>query len=281
MMPMTVRFWGVRGSIPTPGPDTVEFGGNTSCVQVECGDQVLVLDAGTGLRALGGHLLSLRKPVRASIFFSHVHWDHIQGLPFFGPLYVPGTQLDLYGSPEGRTLPQALTTQMGGPLFPVRLADVAARLRFHRAPAHRPVRVGEASIRGSWLNHPNGVLGYRIDCNGASVVYATDTEHTDRVDENLVDLARGADLLIYDAMFTDEEFQGHPGWGHSTWSAGVRVARAAEVGKLVLFHHDPGHSDTVVRAIEQQAATALPGTIAAREGMTLQVRARAVRALAA
>jgi phosphoribosyl 1,2-cyclic phosphodiesterase len=274
-MSLTVRFWGVRGSVPTPGPDTAGVGGNTSCVEVACGDQRVILDAGTGLRRLGDALVARDAPVAAAVLFSHVHWDHIQGLPFFAPLFRPTTTLDLYAAPDAR-LAEALHGQMNAPSFPVDLRDVPATLRFHDAAPGSGFRVGPIEITAAALNHPNGVLAYRLDCEGRSVVYATDTEHHAHggVDQALVELARGADLLIYDAQYTPDEYCGavgpcRRGWGHSTWPEGVRVAREAQVKRLALFHHDPSHDDAAVAAIEAAAARELPPTIAAREGMTL------------
>lgn len=268
-MEASVRFWGVRGSVPTPGPATATVGGNTSCVEIRAGDDRIILDGGTGLRGLGDEL-ARASPVRASILFSHVHWDHIQGVPFFAPLFRSDAVVHLYGSPESETLEDALTRQMTGPAFPVPLSSLPSRLIFHPVVPDAPLWIGAMRIWPRPLNHPNGVFAYRIEAGDASIVYATDTEHyPDRIDDDLVDLARGADMLIYDAQYTPDRYADRVGWGHSTWLEGVRVARAAGVGRLVLFHHDPGSDDADVAAIEGEAAAALPGTIAAREGMIL------------
>jgi phosphoribosyl 1,2-cyclic phosphodiesterase len=281
-MSFTVTFWGVRGSIATPGPDTIEFGGNTSCVEVQAGGQRVIFDTGTGIRLLGQKLLRERQPgapLSACIFYSHVHWDHIQGLPFFTPLFIPGTQLHFYGPQGDLPLREVLSTQMSYPFFPVRLGDLASSHRYTDLQDGARVQLGaDVTITCARLNHPNGVLAYRVDCAGHAVVYATDTEHYSCVDPKLVRLAQGADLLIYDAMYDDDEYAGRrgaprTGWGHSTWTEGVRVADAAGVGRLVLFHHDPAHDDACVRAIEQRAQQARPGTVAAREGQTLAVAA--------
>jgi phosphoribosyl 1,2-cyclic phosphodiesterase len=274
---LDIRFWGVRGSVPSPGPATAGVGGNTSCVEIRAGDQVIVLDAGTGLRGLGDRLLAERggAPVRASILFSHVHWDHIQGFPFFAPVFCSGTELDLHGAPENGSLEQALTHQMTGPTFPVRFADVPSDVRCHALPSSGPFAVGDVEVTAARLHHPNGVFAYRLEFGGRSIVYATDTEHyPDRIDRDLVALAAGADVLIYDAMYTPEQYESRRGWGHSTWVEGVRVGRAAGVGQLVLFHHDPIHDDAEVAAIERAAAEELSGTIAAREGLVLSLPTR-------
>lgn len=280
-MSLTVRFWGVRGSVAAPGPRTAAFGGNTSCVEVRCGADLIILDAGTGLRGLGDRLLSAGRPVAASVLFSHVHWDHIQGFPFFAPLFRSDTELALFGSPDQGSLESALRQQMTAPNFPVQLGAVPARLTYGELELGQPFAVGGARVRAKRLNHPDGVLAYRIEYDGRALVFATDTEHyADAIDRDLVALAEGADLLIYDAQYTPEEYAGviggpRAGWGHSTWVEGIRVARAAGVGSLVLFHHDPGHDDAAVAAIERSASTVLPGTVAAREGLEIHLAGRA------
>jgi phosphoribosyl 1,2-cyclic phosphodiesterase len=270
-----LRFWGVRGSCPSPGPDTATVGGNTSCIEVRAGGELLILDGGTGLRGLGDEL-ARGGAVDASILFSHVHWDHIQGIPFFSPIFRSETRLAFYGAPEHMTLEDVLHKQMGGPNFPVRLDQVPADLSFHAMTTGEAAAVGPFRVRPARLNHPNGVLGYRLEVGGRTIVYATDTEHLPGgVDAQLVELAAGADVLIYDAQYTPDEYAaGRSGWGHSTWAEGVRVARAAGVGQLVLFHHDPSHDDPTIDAIEARAAGELPGTIAAREGLTLELEAQ-------
>ncbi len=280
-MSLTVRFWGVRGSVPSPGPQTAAVGGNTSCVELRMGDETIVLDAGTGLRGLGERLVAAGRPVALSVLFSHVHWDHIQGFPFFPALFKSGTELSLYGRPDEGSLESALRQQMTWPNFPVQLDAVPARLRYGSFELDRPFAVGSAIVRAARLNHPNGVVAYRIEHEGRAVVYATDTEHyAEKVDRRLVSLAEGADLLIYDAQYTPEEYAGviggpRVGWGHSTWVEGVRIARAAGVGSLVLFHHDPSHDDAAIGAIERAAQTVLPGTVAAREGLEIHLAGRA------
>jgi phosphoribosyl 1,2-cyclic phosphodiesterase len=267
-----VRFWGVRGSVPTPGPATASVGGNTSCVEVRAGDEIIILDAGTGLRRLGDHLLAQRDEIRASILFSHVHWDHIQGLPFFAPLFQPTTELALYGAPDREDLEDALTRQMTAPNFPVPFGALPSSLSFHGVRGDASFSIGPARITPRLLNHPGGVYAYRIEVGARALVYATDTEHyPDRLDDALVELSRGADMLIYDAMYTPDEYPRRIGWGHSTWVEAVKVARAAKVDTLVLFHHDPASDDARIAAIEREAAAALPGTLAAREGLVLEL----------
>jgi len=271
---MRIKFWGVRGSIASPGPDTAGVGGNTSCVEVRCGDARIVLDAGTGARRLGDALLA-EGPVEATFLLSHLHWDHIQGLPFFVPAYAPSTRLQIVGSGGGAaTLGAVLAGQMTAPVFPVRLDELGAELRLREVRGGDAFDVGEARVRAARLNHPGGVLAYRIDHAGRSVVYATDTEHYACVDPTLRALAEGADVLIYDAQYTPEEYRGDGGrskvgWGHSTYAAGAELARAAGVGTYVLYHHDPQRSDAGVADLERRAQELFPAAIAAREGLEI------------
>lgn len=272
----TIRFWGVRGSIASPGPATAGVGGNTSCVEVRCGETRLILDAGTGLRRLGESMMK-EGPTRSTLLLSHLHWDHIQGLPFFLPAYLPGSEIAVVGARSAEmTLEETLSHQMQAPVFPVRLAELPAKLGFRHVRAGDRIDVGPASVRVDKGNHPGGVLAYRIEHAGRSVVYATDTEHYACVDPALRDLSRDADVLIYDAQYTSEEYAGATGrskvgWGHSTWEAAVALAREAGVRRLVLFHHDPQRDDEGVARIEAAAQARFGATIAAREGLCLDI----------
>ena len=272
-----VRFWGVRGSIPVPGPSTVEVGGNTTCVEIRAGSEIIIFDAGTGLRELGCELMA-ELPVSVKLFFTHVHWDHIQGFPFFGPAFIKGNRFDLYGGTKvTASLSEILSGQMEFPNFPVSLGAMGSKMNFHDLREGEIVPAGGATVTNTNLNHPGGVIAYRVDYEGHSVVFATDTEHYSCLDEKLVHLAQGADVLIYDAMYTPEEYAGatgegpKTGWGHSTWEEGVRVARAAGVRSLVLTHHDPDHDDDQVKAIEASAQEAFSETQAAYEGLVLDL----------
>ena len=272
---ISVGFWGVRGSIASPGPHTAGVGGNTSALEVRCGNTTLVLDAGTGIRALGDSLA--RRGVRElGLLFSHLHWDHIQGLPFFAPAWDPAARIEVVGA-ASTLAPElgfegALALQMQPPHFPVRYGDLRARLDARPIERGDALRVGDASVSTCALNHPGGGVGYRIEHGGRSVVYATDHEHGTDLDRALLELASGADVLVYDAMYTRSEHeQGKRGWGHSTWEAAIELADAAKVGLLVLFHHDPQRDDAAVAAIEAQARAARSATIAAREGLVLEL----------
>lgn len=280
---MRITFWGVRGSIPAPGPDTVEFGGNTSCVEIRAGAATLIFDAGTGLRLLGKRMLS-EMPFTAHLFFSHVHWDHIQGFPFFDPAFVKGNTIHLHGGNNvSRTLEETLAGQMDHPSFPVHLSEMGAKMVFHDVKEGVAAEIDAgggqaASVTAVPGNHPNGVWIYRVDYLGRSAVYATDTEHYAVADPKITALAKGADVLIYDAQYTPEEYAGTAGtggpklgWGHSTFEAAATIARAASVRKLYLFHHDPTQSDAAVRDKERRARELFTPCEAAREGLVLEL----------
>lgn len=262
---MEVRFWGVRGSIAVSGGSFLQTGGNTTCVEIVHEGERLVLDGGTGLQALGA---TLGAPADATLLFTHVHWDHIQGVPFFRPFYHPDSRIRLVGAPG---LHAALAQQMRPPAFPITLDAFRARMSFLELSSGGVLEVGPFRIRATEMSHPDGVLVYRVEAGGRSVVFATDIEHGDRLDRTLLDFARGADLLIHDAQYTAGEYagQGGPprrGWGHSTWEQAVDAARSAEVERLALFHHDPERTDPQVASIESAADQRLRGTFAAREG---------------
>jgi phosphoribosyl 1,2-cyclic phosphodiesterase len=274
---MQITFWGVRGSIPSPGPATVEIGGNTSCVEVRAGKASLIFDGGTGLRVLGKKLLK-EMPVVAHMFFSHVHWDHIQGFPFFEPAFVKGNEFHLYGGNNvSRTLEETLNGQMDHPNFPVDLGAMGAKMTFQDLPEGHLVEVddgmgGKVRVTSARGNHPQGVFAFRVEHGGHVVVYATDTEHYEgRVDEKLVALAKNADVFIYDAQYTPEEYSSKKGWGHSTFEEGAKLARLAGAKKLVLYHHDPTQNDGAVREKEKRARGLFPDVIAAYEGLSLEV----------
>ncbi|XXF75128.1 MBL fold metallo-hydrolase [Myxococcaceae bacterium GXIMD 01537] len=278
-MPFQVRFWGVRGSIPSPGPKTQRYGGNTPCVEMRVGDELLIFDLGSGARPLGESLLA-RGPVRASIFISHYHYDHLQGLPFFMPIFSDKNAFTLYGSPRnGQSLKEILSRQMSQPYHPVTAEAVfRAQLRYQDVAAGETLKIGPASVRTQELHHPGGNLGFRVECGGRSVVYATDIEHgKPEWDAQFHEFARGADFLIYDSMYTDDEYHGRAGgpsrtgWGHSTWQAAVRAADESKVKTLVLFHHDPTRDDASMARLLRTVRKHRPEAIAARESMVIDV----------
>ena len=269
-----VRFWGVRGSIATPGPATARYGGNTSSIEVRCGTRLILLDAGTGLRYLGNRLVA-ESPLDADLFFTHTHFDHVCGLPFFKPFFQPQNEFRLWAGHlgAGLTLHRVLREFMMAPLFPVPPEVFVAKTEY------RDFKGGETLtpapvivVRTAVLNHPNGATGYRIEYGGKSVCYVTDTEHVrGTLDRNVLALIAGADIVIYDCMYTDEEYaKSYVGWGHSTWQEAVRLCKSAGAKKLVVFHHDPDHDDARLDTIASEVAAAMPGAVMAREGLVLQ-----------
>jgi len=267
-----VRFWGVRGSIPCPGPDFVRYGGNTSCLEVRCSGRLFILDGGTGLRPLGLYL-EKSGAVDADLFFSHTHMDHINGLPFFKSAFKAKNRFRFWAGhlrPKFK-LRDVICHMMTEPIFPVPIDILAADIAFRDFAAGETFRPRpDITIRTAPLNHPNGATGYRIEYGGRSICYVTDTEHTPgKPDQTVLALIADADIVIYDSTYTDEELPRYTGWGHSTWQEGVRLCRAAGARKLVLFHHDPMRDDRALAALEQEAANAFPGTVAAREGLAL------------
>jgi phosphoribosyl 1,2-cyclic phosphodiesterase len=274
---ISVRFWGVRGSIPSPGTEYLKYGGNTACVELRAADKILIIDAGSGLKPLGNHLLA-EMPLEAHLLISHYHWDHIQGLPFHAPLYVKGNRYHLYGEARGRrSLRQILAGQMRYPYFPVALDVFQAQLRFHTIRAGDTISLGPVQVDTASLNHPQDATAYRVNYAGKSVVYCSDNEHTAQMLPETAALIQGTDLLIYDAAYTDDEYQGKTGagakkgWGHSTWSEAIRVAKRLKVKRLVIFHHDTMHTDRVTDRLLKRARRDFPHLEAAREGATLTV----------
>lgn len=273
---MKIKFWGVRGSLATPGPSTLRVGGNTSCVEVRCGEHLLVFDMGTGARGLGASLLN-QMPIRAHIFLSHLHHDHNQGLPFFVPCFVPGNELDFYGADKDAvTLQQALERLFDHPYFPVPLKRMAATLRFHSLAEGERVDLAEGlSVGNRKVNHPDGAFGFRVEFveNGVVKVltYCTDTEHYEVPDWKVKDLARNADVFIYDCQYTEEEYPQKLGWGHSTPQQGARLALEAGAKRLLMFHHDPSHNDEKIFEMETQVRALFPEAQAAVEGLELEI----------
>lgn len=272
--PIRVKFWGVRGSIPSPGASTSRFGGNTPCVEMRCGQELLIFDLGSGVRELGESIVAAG-PVRATIFVTHYHYDHVQGLPFFVPIFNPRNTFVIYGPTRGgHTVQEILSGQMVRPYFPVGDEVFRAQLEYRTASAGEHMRIGAVEITALELNHPGGNLAYRVEYQGHSVVYATDVEHGSDQDQPLADFARGADLFIVDAMYTDDEYAGRKGpprtgWGHQTWRAAVEAADRAEVKRLVLFHHEPTRSDAAMEKMMRDVRHLRPEAVAASETLEL------------
>jgi phosphoribosyl 1,2-cyclic phosphodiesterase len=269
-----VRFWGVRGSIPTPGKATFDIGGNTACVEIRCGEKLIILDAGSGIRELGISLLK-EMPIEATILFSHLHWDHIQGFPFFAPGFIAGNKLNLFAEKKlNKTFESLMSGQMIYPHFPITMKDLDARITFNELEYGDEIDFDKVNIKTSRNNHPDGCIAFRIEYKGKILVYATDTEHYSCVDPILEKSAKNADYIIYDTTYTNDEYSGtvgspKTGWGHSTWQEGVKLVKKANIKNLVLFHHDPAHSDEDIRKMEADAKKVFPNTIAAYEGLEL------------
>lgn len=290
-MSLRVQFWGTRGSIPSPGPKTVRYGGNTPCVELRTPDGWLViLDAGTGIRELGRSLLARSDgaPIAADVFLTHAHWDHIQGIPFFGPIFQRGNRFTIWGSKTlERSVDRVVRDQMSPVVFPVTFEELDASIEF-REIAEEPHRGNGYEVRAFPVRHPGGALGYRFSVPGnaeRALVYISDNElgagatYDTRNDwrKQLVAFVRGAKVLVHDTMYTAEEYDHHRGWGHSTYEDAVQLALDAGVEKLVLFHHKPERSDEEVdqcaercRALVRQCGGRLE-VVAAAEGMTLTV----------
>lgn len=270
-MEYKVKFWGVRGSIACASPDHVIYGGNTSSISITTDMGVIAFDAGTGIRSLGSDLIK-KGAKEAHLFFTHAHWDHILGFPFFAPAYNPAFKLyihaaQLEGSPKG--IRHILAHQMETPNFPVPLVamqGIASHEDFEIGTIHEPYP--GVLVKTGRLRHPNGACGYRVEYGGMAVAYITDTEHVPgQPDANVQALIQGVDLMIYDCTYTDAEFPAKVGWGHSTWQEAVRLAQANGVKRLAIFHHDPEHIDPIMAEIEAEAARMWDGAMVARDGM--------------
>lgn len=278
---MRVTFWGVRGSIACPGRQYARVGGNTSCVEVEVAGETVIFDAGTGLRLLGASL-EQRRIKKSHVLLSHTHWDHTCGLPFFRPVYDPECSIRIVGGhaiERSGGIRTILDSQLSAPSFPVSLDQMAASLSFVDVSPGAAFEISpKVAIRTTRLAHPDHATGYRLEHDGVSVAYVTDTEHEPgRLNRSIVTLIERADLVIYDCTYTDEEFAGRRGWGHSTWQEGVRLCRAANAKRLAIFHHDPEHDDAFMKRVAENAKRMWSGAFVAREGMQVTLRPVATR----
>lgn len=279
---MIIRFWGVRGSLPVPGKETLRYGGNTSCIEVDAGKngETIIVDAGSGIKPLGQKLMNgeFRNGNGVGhLFLSHYHLDHILGFPFFTPFFARGknkNRFTIYGpKPENDSLKEIISRLISAPFFPLSLGKLNAVLDFKEIKPYEVVKLDDVSISTGRLNHPDGGLAYRFNLKGVSIAYMTDTEpiDEDEPDSVLVDLTRDADVLIYDATYTPDEYIDKKGWGHSTPDHGIALAKEACVKKLILFHHDLDHSDEKLAEIENEAKRKFGNVEMAREGMEIKI----------
>lgn len=274
---MKITFYGTRGSTPTPDPDFIGFGGNTSCILLTFDSgRIAILDAGTGIRKLGDDLMAPSSEQYNNIFIglSHTHWDHIQGFPFFEPAYDPKRSITIAicGKDRGaKDLESIFSTQMQLDFFPVPLDKMGATIKFWQPDIDNYTTSDGVKIIASRHNHPGYAYGYRIEDGGKILVYCTDVEHNDGIDPNVVALSRNADLLIHDAHYTPEELKARKGWGHSSWEQAIEVAERAKVKKLALFHHAPEHTDDFLLQMERKCKKRFPDAFLAREGVKIKL----------
>lgn len=271
---MKLTFWGVRGSIPTPGKHTVRYGGNTPCIELRLDDdQLIIFDAGTGIRNFGDYLINSGESVKAYLLISHPHWDHIQGFPFFKPAFIPGNELTIIGTDRAeKSLNEIISEQMNRIYFPVQLHDLKAKINFIPVKEEGELKIYDAVVKMIFVNHPGFTLGYRLEYKGKTLVYISDNEPFDRAvtesltnfeqkvkekflasagdpNQRVFDFCKNADVLIHDTTYTPEEYIDRVGWGHSDYLFTLRVAAEAQVKRLYLFHHDQNHSDDKIDEI--------------------------------
>lgn len=270
-MTFKLKFWGVRGSIACASPNHMRYGGNTSCLEVTAGEHRIVMDAGTGIRLLGNQMQKESNLADFHILLTHTHWDHINGFPFFTPAYNPNLEINIMAGHlvDKGGIQRVLSAQMDNPMFPVPLEAMTANITFTDFHAGEDFELYPGvHVRTAPLNHPNGSTAYRVDYEGKSCVYVTDTEHVPgETDERIVELIRDADLVVYDSTYTEDEFPAKVGWGHSTWNEGVRLCRLANVKKMAIFHHEPDHFDDFMDALHEEAQREWHGAFVCREGM--------------
>lgn len=296
---MKIKFWGVRGSIPSPGPATVKYGGNTTCIEVRSdAGELIILDAGTGIFPLSQSLFS-EFPLTANIFNTHTHWDHIQGLPFFIPFFVPGNTVKIYGARDPvsqKGISEILTAQLQYRFFPIREAELKAEIEYFSLMEGEKVTIGDATITPVLMNHPVINFGYRIDCNGKSVFFTGDheplrniytaddaEEHAeyqeimDQKNRAMMDVIKGVDVLIADTSYTPEEYMQKIGWGHGTFDTSIQMAKEAKVKQLYCTHHEPTRSDGALEAVFAEALSRNtshsgdPEYFLAREGLEIEL----------
>jgi len=276
---LSVRFWGVRGSIPSPGPNTVIYGGNTACLEIRAGERLLIIDLGSGVHPFGEWLMEndLKKygKIKADVFLTHTHWDHVMGFPMFTPVYVSGTELCITGSAsiENSTLQSIIENQLSSQYWPVQADRLAAKIKYNQIKETTLELGDDLFVASKYLNHPNLCLGYRITYKGKSIATVYDHEQysSDAENEKVRQFIKGADIVIHDAQYTQEEYASHKGWGHCSYDQVLKSTEGLGIGRIVLFHHEPSRKDKDLEQIEKSHASKTnPKIIVAREEMTLE-----------
>jgi len=270
-----ITFWGTRGTLATPDGNCKKAGGNTVCVEVECGKEIIICDAGTGIRLLGAKIMAEKKSAKLNILLSHAHYDHVEGIPFFAPLFSEDYSVEIWcGKLDGASdTSAAVKGFMRRPYFPVGPEIFSSTTKYHLLEEKQAFRISrDIEVKTIPLNHPGGATAYRIEYNNKSFAYVTDTEHRPgETNQLIVDFIRGVDAFVYDASLTDEELHGFSGYGHSTWQEGLRLARLANARRYFAFHHMPFRCDAELDDIDRKISKQMPGSGVAREGVTLKL----------
>ncbi len=270
---MRIKFWGVRGSIPTPGNSFVKYGGNTSCIELNFEDQTIIFDMGSGLVNLGNYLLE-KSIKQFDILVSHFHYDHTCGLPFFAPAYIKGFNFSIRAGNEktrSNTL-EVLKKQISSPSFPITVDKFLANIKYLDFEIEEDFFIGKAQIKTVKLNHPNGATGYRVRFDNKSVCYITDHEHEiNNQNQKLISFLKEADVLIYDSTYDDDSFENYIGWGHSTWQEAVRLAKECNIKNLFIFHHNPENDDEKMDEIQNKCSAINKNYLVAKEGMFINI----------
>lgn len=273
------KFWGVRGSLPAPGPDTVEFGGDTPCLEVTTPNTRVIIDCGSGMRRLGNSMMENPDDRETFILLGHPHFDHVCGLPFFTPIFIPGQNFRI-GAAEPHDMSMIMPRLFCRPFFPVEESMLGSDIEYFQPPPDGEMRLNDdVNLVCRPMNHPGGCTGFRIEAHGVAIAYCSDTEHVEgETDQNVLDLMAGADLAVYDSAYSSTEYPNHVGWGHSTPEEGMRLAELAGVKRLALFHHNPTRTDAQMRRIEADAKKKAPYAFAARDGLEMTFQAAASKA---
>lgn len=272
---LAVTFWGVRGTLASPGPEFQKTGGNTICAQVTCGDRVIIFDAGTGIRELGSTLVEENPSRKLDLFFTHVHYDHVEGVPFFAPFFTPDCTVDVWMGPVdgAKDCEDAVKGLMRRPYFPVGPGVFNAKVTYRNLTGSEVLDLGDGiKVTTAPLNHPGGATGYRVDYNGSSFAFVTDTEHVPgHTDNNIIELITDCDLFAYDCSFTDVEFPEFAGYGHSTWEEGLRLCEKSGAGAMLALHHMPFRTDEEIGIMERSIRHRHEKSGIAREGMKIKL----------